>query len=83
LYSCIWISYVKRNGRPISGYGLHSFSAYRSQLKEGFNEVPEISLYDVWHDVWHNVCIVWFLAPRSVARGGSITIWPERKSPLH
>jgi len=41
----------KRDGRPISGYGLHSFPAYRSQLEEGFNEAPEISLYDVWHDV--------------------------------
>jgi len=49
---------MSRDGRPISGYGLHSFPTYRNQLEEGFNEAPEISLYDVWHDVWHNVCIV-------------------------
>jgi len=43
-FVCIWISYV-RDGHPISGYGLHSFPAYRSQLEESFNEAPEISLY--------------------------------------
>jgi len=37
---------MERDGRPISGYGLHSFPAYCGQLDKGFNEAPETSLYD-------------------------------------
>jgi hypothetical protein len=29
-FYCIWISLIIRDGRPRSGYGLHSFPAYRS-----------------------------------------------------
>jgi len=67
--------WCRLNSCPISGYRLHPVHVYSSQQDKGFNELPEIPLYG---------CLAqcFFLTPHSVAKGGSITIWSVRKSPV-
>ena len=82
LYSCTWISYVNGMAVPYQATDCTLSLPTAANWRRVLMRHRRFHFMNVWHNVWHNVCIVCFLASRSVARGGSVTIWSGGKSPI-